>query len=232
MSSFFRKLSWLMQRRSKGRRAARRTAVPPGRRSRTAHGGRWHPEEAFHASRRELGNLTLVKENTRAAWGWTLVEQFCQDLRYAFRTMAANRLFTALAVLLRWRWASGPTRRSTASWMPSCCARCRWPIPIAGGAELARQKPERARLRRAQHDGSDLRRSQVGRHERHFPLSGFRTLPEERFGSSRACSLTLPIQAGAKSESDQSKDRPRWRAASMSRATIFAGSAFRPPPGG
>ncbi len=40
-----------------------------------------------------------LQEDTRAAWGWTLLEQFGQDLRYAFRTMGANRLFTALAVM-------------------------------------------------------------------------------------------------------------------------------------
>src|SRR5262249_14149747 len=43
-------------------------------------------------------NLTLVEENTRAAWGWIVAEQLGQDLRYAFRTMAANRLFTLLAI--------------------------------------------------------------------------------------------------------------------------------------
>ena len=31
-------------------------------------------------------------------WGWTIVGQLGQDLRYAFRAMAANRLFTLLAV--------------------------------------------------------------------------------------------------------------------------------------
>ena len=31
-------------------------------------------------------------KRTRAPlWGWTVLEQFGQDLRYAFRTMAANR---------------------------------------------------------------------------------------------------------------------------------------------
>jgi predicted permease len=55
-------------------------------------------QQAQRAARREFGNITLVHENTRAAWGWTLLEQFAQDLRYAFRTMAANRLFTLLAV--------------------------------------------------------------------------------------------------------------------------------------
>jgi predicted permease len=55
--------------------------------------------EARLAARRELGNVGLVAENTRQAWGWTLVEQFLQDLRYALRTMKQNRAFTTLAVL-------------------------------------------------------------------------------------------------------------------------------------
>src|SRR5947209_5800303 len=56
------------------------------------------PRQAGHAARREFGNVAIVQEDTRAAWGWTLVEQFAQDCRYALRTMASNRLFTALAV--------------------------------------------------------------------------------------------------------------------------------------
>src|SRR5256885_1964265 len=55
-------------------------------------------EQARWAARRELGNLTLLQEDTRATWGWTILEQLRQDLRYAFRTMAANRLFTSLAI--------------------------------------------------------------------------------------------------------------------------------------
>ena len=56
------------------------------------------PRQAGYAARREFGNIALVREDTRAVWGWTLLEQLAQDLRYALRTMAANRLFTALAV--------------------------------------------------------------------------------------------------------------------------------------
>src|SRR6202043_2145167 len=55
-------------------------------------------DEARWAARRQLGNLTLLQENTRAMWGWTILEQLGQDLRYAFRTMAVNRLFMLLAV--------------------------------------------------------------------------------------------------------------------------------------
>jgi predicted permease len=57
------------------------------------------PDEARFAAIRDLGNVALVQEDTRAAWGWILVEQFFQDVRYAFRAMGRNRSFTALAVL-------------------------------------------------------------------------------------------------------------------------------------
>ena len=56
------------------------------------------PRQADHAARREFGNVAIVREESRAAWGWTLLEQFAQDLRYAVRTMAGYRLFTMLAV--------------------------------------------------------------------------------------------------------------------------------------
>lgn len=55
--------------------------------------------EARNAARRELGNATLLQEETRRLWTWTTLEQLRQDLRYAARTMGANRTFTTLAVL-------------------------------------------------------------------------------------------------------------------------------------
>ena len=30
------------------------------------------PRQAVHAARREFGNVAMVQEDTRAAWGWTL----------------------------------------------------------------------------------------------------------------------------------------------------------------
>jgi macrolide transport system ATP-binding/permease protein len=50
-------------------------------------------------SQKQFGNVTLLKEQSRAMWTWTFWEQFGQDLRYTFRTMNSNRAFTALAVL-------------------------------------------------------------------------------------------------------------------------------------
>src|SRR4029450_12069630 len=48
---------------------------------------------------RDLGNVTLLREDTRTLWTWTPLEQLAQDLRYGVRTMIRNRAFTALAAL-------------------------------------------------------------------------------------------------------------------------------------
>jgi predicted permease len=48
---------------------------------------------------KQFGNVTRIKEESRAMWNWNIVEQVIQDIRYAFRTMRANPLFTATAAL-------------------------------------------------------------------------------------------------------------------------------------
>jgi predicted permease len=98
MNAFLRKLRWFIQRRNKEAelRAELQFHLEEEADERREQG--LAEEEARWAARRELGNLTLVQEDTRAMWGWTILEQLGQDLRYAFRTIAANRLFTLLAV--------------------------------------------------------------------------------------------------------------------------------------
>jgi macrolide transport system ATP-binding/permease protein len=98
MKSFFRKLTWLAQRRRKEAELNEELQfhLAEDAEERQAEGS---AEEARWAARRELGNVALLQENTRAAWGWTFFEQLAQDLRYAFRTMAANKTFSALAIL-------------------------------------------------------------------------------------------------------------------------------------
>jgi MacB-like periplasmic core domain len=55
--------------------------------------------EAYYAARRALGNATLIKEDMRAVWNWTVLEQMGQDLRYGARTMRKNWPFFTVAIL-------------------------------------------------------------------------------------------------------------------------------------
>jgi predicted permease len=99
MNSFFRKLSWLVQRGRKEQELREELQFHLDEEAGQNREAGVPEPDALWAARRELGNTTQLCEDSRAAWGWTLLEQFRQDLRYAFRTMAGNRLFTMLAVL-------------------------------------------------------------------------------------------------------------------------------------
>jgi predicted permease len=96
---WFRKLGWLARRRRKEEELSEelRFHVEEEAEQRRSEG--LAAEQAKWAAQRELGNLARLQEDTRAAWGWTMVEQFGQDVRYALRTMAAHWLFTLLAVV-------------------------------------------------------------------------------------------------------------------------------------
>src|SRR5580698_11642002 len=58
------------------------------------------PEEARHAAQRAFGNPTLIREQTRAVWGWTVLENLLRDLRISVRTLLRSPGFSIIAVLV------------------------------------------------------------------------------------------------------------------------------------
>lgn len=99
MNSFFRKIYWLTQRRKKEAEIREELEFYLDEEMEASREAGLPPDEARRAARRELGNRALIEEDTRAVWGWALLEQFGRDLRYGLRLMQRSPGFTAVAVL-------------------------------------------------------------------------------------------------------------------------------------
>ncbi len=99
MISFFRKLGWLAQRRHKEDQLAAELRFHLEEEAADRQAAGLGAQDARYAALRDLGNLGVVQENTRAQWSWTLLEQLFQDLRYGARTLVRNPAFTLLAAL-------------------------------------------------------------------------------------------------------------------------------------
>jgi putative ABC transport system permease protein len=56
-------------------------------------------ESGVAAARRKFGNVALWLEDSRQAWGWSGIEAWAADLKYALRVLGKNPGFAAVAVL-------------------------------------------------------------------------------------------------------------------------------------
>src|SRR3979490_566016 len=57
------------------------------------------PEEARYAAVRKFGNVMRVKEETREAWSFALLEQLVPDIQFGLRMLRKSPGFAAVAIL-------------------------------------------------------------------------------------------------------------------------------------
>ncbi|HEY1994050.1 MAG TPA: permease prefix domain 1-containing protein, partial [Edaphobacter sp.] len=56
------------------------------------------PEQARAKAMREFGNIALIEDVTREAWGWVWLERLGHDLKYALRQLRRSPVFTLTVI--------------------------------------------------------------------------------------------------------------------------------------
>ena len=129
MTSFFRKFTWWLQRRRKEAELREELQFhleeEAGERQADGLAGRTRPR---WAARRDLGNVDAAAGRHARRCG----RGFCSSSWRRTSATACAR-WPPTRPSARWRscrspWESAPTPPSSASWIRSCCARCRCPI--------------------------------------------------------------------------------------------------------
>ena len=98
MNAFFRKLGWWLRRSDKEAELREELRFHLEEDAGDLRDAGLSDDEARQAARRTLGNLALVQEDTRAAWGWTRAEQVARDAAFGFRQVRRNPSFAAIAI--------------------------------------------------------------------------------------------------------------------------------------
>jgi hypothetical protein len=98
MTSFLRRLRWLIRRPDKEAELREELQFHLEEETEQRKDDGLADDEARWAARRALGNVALLEESTRAAWGWTRLEQFARDAGHGLRQIRRNPLFSATAI--------------------------------------------------------------------------------------------------------------------------------------
>jgi len=99
MTSLFRKFTWWLRRRRKEDDLREELEFHLAEEADERRTGGLTEDQARRAAHRDLGNVTLLREDARALWTWRFLEQLSQDLRYGSRMLIKNRGFTAVVAL-------------------------------------------------------------------------------------------------------------------------------------
>src|SRR5688572_15921255 len=98
MKAFFRKLGWAIRRPRREAELREELEFHLAEETEEQKAAGLADDDARFAARRDFGSRALVAEDTSAAWGWPVLEQFVQDLHYGVRELFRNPGFTVAAI--------------------------------------------------------------------------------------------------------------------------------------
>ena len=224
MTSFFRKVRWLVRRPDKETELQEELQFHLEEEACERQEQGLPSDQARRAARRELGNLALVQEDTRAVWTWTFGEQLLQDIRYGLRTIAANRTLSAMAILSLALGIGANT--AIFSFMDSILLRS-LPVPDPQSLVMLSWHTPRPDFHGTNYHDDSYSHPKGGYIGGIFAYSAFElfrkndSLFSSVFGYQGAGDVNLTLRA-----------KPSSQSRNTCLATISAGWGFRRPPGG
>jgi macrolide transport system ATP-binding/permease protein len=99
MSSLLRRLRWWLQGSRKERELREELQFHLEQEARERREAGLAEEEALWAAKRDLGNEARLKEDVRSIWTWRPLDEWSQDLRFAFRTLFKQRAVAVFAIV-------------------------------------------------------------------------------------------------------------------------------------